>query len=651
MTDLFVSYKSEDRARVKPLVDALITDGVHVWWDAHIDGGDTWRESIELNLASAKCVLVVWSKRSTGVNGHFVRDEATRAQRRHAYLPVRIDAVEPPLGFGEIQAISLEGWRGKRDDPRYLSVLKAVRAIVEGRHPSYIGHGRAFVGAAPMRRRALIAGGVGALALAGFGGWAWLKPGAPFGAKRIAVLPFANMSGDPAQAYFSDGVAEELRSALSRIGLEVIGRASCEAVKDLDIKSASAKLGVLNVLTGSVRRSPSTIRVGAQLVGGADGVEKWAQNYDSAPGDTIRIQTDVAAQVAGALRIALGGAKRAALTLGGTASAKAQDLYLQAQALSRMVDGGDALRKNIALYDAALADDPDYGDALLSKASSLSIFATQYTTSSADQVKMLARARQSVERAATLMPGSGRPSAVAAQLSMFGLDFGNAVRGIEQALTADSADIFILRRALNILPALGSGVQALALADKMIALDPLSGGAFSSRGLCLYGLRRYADAIAAFDEGLMLAPLRNNWRVTAASCLILLGRSVEAQAMLAKAPANDSFRLAAEAILAARGGDRVGAEAVMAKMRAIDGDLDNYQYGQIYVQLGEADYALLAFDRAVEVFDPGLSYLRRDPFLDPIRGDPRFAALLKRLNFPETGDATAAAGNRVVTQT
>jgi TolB-like protein len=118
---------------------------------------------------------------------------------------------------------------------------------------------------------------------ADLGGWALFKPGAAAASHRIAVMRFSSMSGDPGQAYFADGIAEELRGALSRIGMQVIGKASCDAVKDLDTQVAAAKLGVANILTGSFRRSPETIRVGAQLVNGKDGVEKWAQNYDRAP--------------------------------------------------------------------------------------------------------------------------------------------------------------------------------------------------------------------------------------------------------------------------------------------------------------------------------------------------------------------------------
>ena len=136
MVDVFVSYKAEDRRRVVPLVQALEADGLTVWWDAHIGGGVDWRDSIEEHLDAARCVIVVWSKRSVGREGRFVRDEATRAQRRDTYLPVRIDKVEPPLGFGETQAISLTGWSGDRSDGRYQSVLSAVRAITSGERPA-----------------------------------------------------------------------------------------------------------------------------------------------------------------------------------------------------------------------------------------------------------------------------------------------------------------------------------------------------------------------------------------------------------------------------------------------------------------------------------------------------------------------------------
>jgi hypothetical protein len=184
MSDVFVSYKAEDRNRVEPLVEALEADGLSVWWDARIAGGDHWRETILGNLESAKCVIVIWSRRSTGPEGEFVRDEATRAKRRGVYLPVQIDKVEPPLGFGEMQALSLQGWKGDRSNKRYKAVLSAIRGRLGVAAPVSNDDGdRGGVS----RRTAIAAGaGVATLAAAGAAGW-WYLQLAPAAAGGMVV--------------------------------------------------------------------------------------------------------------------------------------------------------------------------------------------------------------------------------------------------------------------------------------------------------------------------------------------------------------------------------------------------------------------------------------------------------------------------------
>src|SRR3982751_5921218 len=191
MSDVFISYKAEDRPRVRPLVEALEAEGLAVWWDEQVGGGEAWRESIEQQLDAAGCVIVVWSKRSTGPEGSFVRDEASRAARRRTYLPVRIDKVDPPLGFGEMQALNLNGWKGERSDPRYHAVTGCVHSML-GRQSPTIGS------AAPqgrVSRRVVLAGGGAAAAAAAAGAGASLLLH-PTGAKAntLAVLPFANLS-------------------------------------------------------------------------------------------------------------------------------------------------------------------------------------------------------------------------------------------------------------------------------------------------------------------------------------------------------------------------------------------------------------------------------------------------------------------------
>jgi TolB-like protein len=479
----------------------------------------------------------------------------------------------------------------------------------------------------------VIAGGVGTAAVVAAGGWALLKPGSAAASNRIAVMSFTNMSGDPAQAYFSDGIAEELRGALSRVGMQVIGKASCDAVKDLEIPAAAAKLGVANILTGSVRRSPETIRIGAQLVNGKDGVEKWAQNYDRAPGDTIKIQTDIAAQVAGALSIALGTVKKAVLTLGGTADADAQDLYMQAQALAKSADSAEVFRTTISLLDAALARDPDYGDAHLGKAIALGRYGAEYAKSPGELNEWLNRADQSAKRGAALMPGSGTAIAMLAFISAYRLDFRGALDGFSKALAASPNDTNVLTAALNHLSWLADGPSTLPLTDRFIELDPLNPSAYLDRGICLHVLRRYEDSIVSCNKALALAPKRNAPRYYITYNLILLNRPAEARAVLAKLAPNDPLRQTDEAMIAARAGDRVGSATIMSKISAALGVSASYQYSQISAQLGAINEAFASLDKAVGARDTGLEYLKRDPFLDPIRGDHRYAALLQRLNF------------------
>ena len=115
MGHVFLSYKKGDRPRAAQIVAGLEAEGFDVWWDQHLLPGDHWRETLTERLTNAACVIVLWSKLSVGAEGRFVHDEARRAQRRGAYVPVRLEDVEPPLGFGEIQSIKLIGWRADAD--------------------------------------------------------------------------------------------------------------------------------------------------------------------------------------------------------------------------------------------------------------------------------------------------------------------------------------------------------------------------------------------------------------------------------------------------------------------------------------------------------------------------------------------------------
>ena len=632
MADVFISYKAEDGARVRPLVDALQADGLTIWWDAHIGGGDDWRESIARELDLAACVIVAWSKRSIGSDGRFVRDEATRALKRGVYLPVRIDKVDPPLGFGESQALPLIGWKGDRADPRIQAVLTAARAIIDGRpHVA-----RAFAANdGRVSRRVLIAGSTAAATAVGVGGWFFFKADNAAASDSIAVLPFANLSGDPGQAYFSDGIAEELRSALARIArLKVVGRTSSEVVRDADATIAAEKLGVANILTGSVRRSPTTIRISAQLVNGTTGIELWSQNYDRAPGDALQIQTSIAENVAGALSIQLGRAEKAALTLGGTASAAARDLYLKAVALRRSSDAEAVMRRALALFDSAILLDPDYAAAHARRSLELRAIATQYATGPEEMHIGLEQAVAAAKHAVALAPEFAPGYSALGNVLYHRFNFAGAFDQLRHAYRLAPGDVEVLFAFGSALSWASKAEHALSLADSAEILDPLNPTSLLNKANALFYARRYAAAADLYQRALVMAPDRTNGLPYLASCLILLGRARESLAALNKLPTNEWRRLTGTAIVRARMGDRAAADRALAEFTAIDNGAFGYQFAQIRAQRNEIDQAFAALDQAWITRDPGLVVTQVDPLLDPLRGDPRFAAVVRKLNFP-----------------
>ena len=631
MVDVFVSYKAEDRKRVAPLVEALQADGLSVWWDAHIGGGADWRESIQANLDRAKCVIVVWSRRSVGPNGRFVRDEATRAQRSNTYLPVRIDKVEPPLGFGETQAIGLTGWSGERDD-RYQAVLAAVRAVIAGEHVTC----RAVDDDGDeswLSRRAVLATG-GVAAVAAVGGFLWLRPGAAR-ANSIAVLPFANLSGDPSQSYFSDGLAEELRAVLARIPtLKVMARTSSEKVRDDDIQTAAEKLGVDTILTGSVRRSPATIRINAQLADGSNGLERWSEVYDRPAGDALSVQTEIAEKVAAALRVELGGSAGKAAVSGATRNPQAQDLYLKGKAIWQGNPTRDRLSQAIGLFDEAVRIDPDFADAHAQKGIALLVYTQTFAASSGEHLRDVAAAEAEGRKALELAPGLPSAYVALAIARSARFDFKGALKHFETAFGDSAHGSDAVAEYARFLASIGQEKAAFDWAGKGIESDPLNPRAHQSKIWALFCDRQYVDAIAAARELLRWSPRRSSTLSRLGDSLLLTGKLDEAAAAYAQADPSYPARMLGEAIVAAKRGDRLGSDSALARLRERFGDMGDYRIADVHAQRGEKDAALAALVRAIKVQDPGVIALPTDPWLDPLRDDPRFKQLAGGLNFP-----------------
>jgi TolB-like protein/tetratricopeptide (TPR) repeat protein len=625
VSDVFISYKAEDRRRIEPLVKALQADGYSVWWDQQIETGDAWRDTIERELDSARCVIVAWSKRSTGPEGHFVRDEASRAQRRQVYVPILIDAVEPPLGFGENQAVSLRGWRGDRSDARYRTMLTAVRRIAgEAGQPTLAAAKRGI------DRRALLAGGAAAtVAVAGIGAWALLKPGSAGSSDSIAILPFANLSGDPAQAYFAAGIAGEIRNILTRIaGLKVAGSTSSEAVREEDARTAARKLGVANILTGSVRQTPSAIRVTAELIEGDTGLAKWSQNYDRAPGDVIRIQTDIAEKVVRALAVSLGESARKALSAE-TSNVAAQTLAFQARDLSWQLTV-PALQRCLQLLDEAIALDPNYGRAYALKAFVINNLVQRVATTQAELARGHAEALHHAKLAVSKAPDLPIARSGLAFAFALTLQVRKSLREHEIAISLPGGEPDVLRNYGYALSNSGKPDEALRYVDEALALDPLNAGSHRAHVSVLFKARRYEEAVRYSLKLKQESPELFTFSGLLGHAYLLLGRPREAALAF-----GEGESLAGEAFLAARTGNRGLARAKLAELRQRDGDFPaHFQYGLILAQLGDKDAAFEAMDRAWEVRDTGLLDVKANPYLDPLRSDPRYAALVRRVGYP-----------------
>jgi tetratricopeptide (TPR) repeat protein len=412
-----------------------------------------------------------------------------------------------------------------------------------------------------------------------------------------------------------------------------VGRISSEAVAKDDAPTASRKLGVPNVLTGSVRRTDSTIRVSAQLIDGRTGIERWSQHYDRAPGDTIKIQTDIAMSVAQALSIALGRVGRAAIAAGQTANAEAHNLLLQARELGRGPRSREVAEKALALIDRAIALDPGYADAYAHKSMMLNAFANGSATA-AEMPLFRAAAWDLAKKALALAPASAAGPAALAFCRQNALDIAGADAAFRQAIRLAPGNVDILGAYMIVVSAV-SPLDGVALAERVLALDPLNPGLQQGRVDAMYFARRYAEVVQTGQALERKAPRIYRPTDSVAFSLILLGKLGEARAYLRqKFAADDWQRRIGEMLIDIRSGSLAGVPKAIQAAKQIYGATASYQYGQVYAQLGDLNRAFVALDDAWNIKDVGLFFLRADTMLDPLRSDPRFPVIERKLNFP-----------------
>lgn len=322
MADIFVSYSSEDRARVEPIVAQLESAGFSVWWDRQLQGGTVFSRKIETEIEIAQLVIVVWSQAS--LNSQWVADEAEIGRQQNKLLPVTFEAVEPPIGFRQLQTISVEESNGALSAEFASKLGEAVAHHLTPQAPATTNSGSA--------------------------------PDA-----SVAVLPFVNMSSDPEQEYFSDGISEELLNLLAKIKqMHVTSRTSSFQFKgkNLDITKIGEVLGVIHVLEGSVRKAGNRVRITAQLIEVATGYHKWSETYDRTLDDIFAIQDEISAAIVEALKEHILGQVEAPVATRSNSTEAYEYYLLGKQAISKRTE--HSIKQAISHFETSLARDPDF---------------------------------------------------------------------------------------------------------------------------------------------------------------------------------------------------------------------------------------------------------------------------------------------------
>jgi TolB-like protein/DNA-binding winged helix-turn-helix (wHTH) protein/tetratricopeptide (TPR) repeat protein len=496
--------------------------------------------------------------------------------------------------------------------------------------------------AAPVSSRRNVLIGAGALALAGGAGALWYArsdrsaPTAAPAVQRVAVLPLANVSDDAGQQYFADGMTEELRDRLARLpAFDVAARTSSEAVhkQGLDARAIGRALGVAWLIEGSVRRAGPLVRVSATLIDARTGFQRWTRSYDRKLDDVFAIQGEIAQAVTSEVFGRLGGGDVATLARSATLVPEAFDAYAKGRALFDLSADRATYRAALGAFDRADELDPKYAAAWGQRARVLAVIANQFAL--AQELRGLyARGLDSARKAVALDPRSADAQAALAYLLVSGrLDFAGAARAYQQAyaLGGHNADILIPYGAFA--ARVGRNDDALTATERAVRLDPLNPRSHFGRGYVLFALRRWREAAAALRRALELSPEMSTVHGTIGTIALMLGRPDQAKTEFTKEPA-DFVKRTGLAIAEDKLGNRAGAEAAMARLVADSGDAAAYQQAQVLAQWGERDKAFAALDLALRIGDSGLGALRIDPLLDPLRGDPRFAALLAKLGLP-----------------
>jgi TolB-like protein len=523
MADVFISYSRQDRKTAERFAAAFEASGYSVWWDAALLSGETFDEVIEAALREAKAVVVLWSPHS--VASRWVRAEAALAQRLNTLVPVTIARCDKPLVFAPLHTRDLSHWDGSSADLGWLAFQDDLRRLMaDGQTVAT----RDAPAAAPAADPPL--------------------PDKP----SIAVMPFANLSQDPDQAYFVDGLMEEIIGALTRFTTFFViasGTSLSLRGQDLTPLEAALRLGVRYMLEGSVRRAGDQVRIAVKLIDSHTGAQIWAHRFDGKLEDVFALQDEVALGVAGVMEFKVEHAETLRSIKRPTSDLRSYELYLLALARLRTYTREgvyDALR----LLEKALELDPDYGRAL-GLAASCHVIILQYhwTDDPAEHARLM---MERVDKAVHLAWDSPQLLGTASLVYRVAGDYGTAAKLAERSASLNPGSAFSLLAKGWACGGLGRFEEAEDCLKRALRLDPIS----PDRNLQLSALAETYLAQGRFGEAADIA--HEAIQLTKAPTAFALAAS--ANGHLANYPA------AAEALASMRAMAAISPEEVAALM-------------------------------------------------------------------------------------
>ncbi len=470
---------------------------------------------------------------------------------------------------------------------------------------------------------------------------------APEEITSIAVLPLENLSGDPEQDYFADGMTEALITELSKISaLRVISRQSVSQFKGTNkpLPEIARELDVDAVVEGSavhvgpaVGGTSDRVRISAQLIQAVPERHLWAESYERDLRDVLALQSEMARAIAREVKATLTPEEEARLASARPVNPEAYEAFLKGRYFyhKRTEEG---LRKGLEYYQQAIAKDPTYAPAHLGAADSYLVMAGWALI---PPTEAYVKARAAVMKALEIDETLGHAHSNLAGIRYeYEWDWLGAEREFKRALELNPNRVGIHRYHAEFLSFMGRHTEAIAEAERAHELRPLQLITYTMVGITLHNARQYDQAIEQCQEVLELDP-------NFVPALYYLGRAYEQKGQYeeaithlaeARRISGASSRMAAGLAHAyALSGRRADAQQILDELtrRPSQSYVSPYEVGIVFVGLGDGEQALTWLDRAVEERDTYAVHLKVDPRLDPLRSDPRFHSLLRRMNFPE----------------